>query len=115
MSQPTWGNAASSVGNSVRGLWLLKNVPPKTPEAEAAIIEDANHLKEAASQGGILGISPSVPWTQMVGEFAKPQNAAALIPANIEQFSGNYVNTILGGALFTLFAGHPKPRRRPLF
>lgn len=111
LSQPTWGNAASSVGNSVRGLWLLKNVPPKKPEAEAAIIEDANQLKEAASQGGILGISPSVPWMQMVGEFAKPQNAAnaaALIPANIEHFAGNYVNIILGGALFTIFTGHPK-------
>merc|ERR1711871_201259 len=58
--------------------------------------------------GGILGILPSSPWLQMISDFAKPKNPGVRIPANLERFSGNYVNIVLGGALFSIFIGHPR-------
>jgi len=107
-AEATWSKASSALGNSARDLWLLKNVPPKSVEAEGEITKQLESLKDAVAKGGILGINPSLPWQQMISEFAKPKNPMARIPSNLERFSGNYLNIVLGGALFSIFVGHPK-------
>lgn len=91
---------------SLNDVWLRRNMPPKRSEEDAS--QELARFKTAVSQGGVLGIPPSVPWPKMAGDFEMPADPVARISSNIKVFSGNYVSMLAGAALLASLVHHPR-------
>lgn len=102
MSDVQMVKARAALRTAISELWLLENVVPKQDKKE-----QIERLKLAVRSGGLLGVVPSLPWSQMRGDFAVPTDPMMRLSSNAERFSGNYLNVIIAGALFTTFIRNP--------
>lgn len=100
-------DAKAALIASMRGLWLLKQVPHKLRIDAEKASEEVESLIDAMKQGGISGVSP-LPWSQMFGDFANPEDPMARICSNIKCFSSNYLNVVVASALFNTLIRYPK-------
>lgn len=102
MSDVQMVQARAALRTAISELWLLENAVPKQDKEE-----QIERLKTAVRSGGLLGVVPSLPWSQMRGDFAVPTDPMMRLSSNLERFSGNYLNVIIAGALFTTFIRNP--------
>lgn len=105
MSDVQMAKARAALRTAISELWLLENAVPKRDK-------DAQHdqievMKTAVKKGCLFGVLPSKPWIQMYGDFAVPTDPVSKVSSNVVLFSGNYLNVIIAGALFTTFVRKP--------